>query len=143
MAKRKKTTARGLGDDPLKWIKEDTAATATSELPAPSPQPQVAPSAPVLPAIESSEPIVLDAVLTIAEAAALKDRLLPHLNRKGEICVDASRIAAVDTAGLQVLLAFVRTVQGHGAVVQWSGVSDALLNTALLLGVAGQIGFPS
>ena len=90
--------------------------------------------------IESNEPIVLDAVITIAEAAALKDQLLPHINRKGEIYMDGSHVQSVDTAGLQVLLAFVRTLRGHDAVVHWSGVSQSLLETAELLGVASHIG---
>jgi anti-anti-sigma regulatory factor len=131
MARRKKTSSRGLGDDPLKWIKDEAA-------PANTPQPAL--SAPAVATIESSEPIVLDAVITIAEAATLKDQLLPHINRKGEVSVDGSHVESVDTAALQVLLAFVRTVQGHGAVVRWTGVSEPLLGTAQLLGVASHIG---
>ena len=90
--------------------------------------------------IDSNEPIVLDAVITIAEAAALKDQLLPYINRKGEVRVDGSRVASVDTAGMQVLLAFVRTLQNHGAVVHWTGASETLLGIAQLLGVAAHIG---
>jgi len=87
-----------------------------------------------------SAPLVLDAVITIAEAAALKDQLLAHINRNGEVTLDGTRVASVDTAGLQILLAFVRTLQGHGAVIRWTGVSPALFNTAQLLGLEGQIG---
>lgn len=154
MARRKKTSTRGLGDDPLKWIKDEaTPVTETSATPAPavaSPTESgraenivetlaAQPVAPATNTVASNEPIVLDAVITIAEAAALKDQLLPHINRTGEVCVDGSRVASVDTAGLQVLLAFVRTLQGHGTVVHWTGTSEALLNTAQLLGVSKQI----
>ena len=140
MARRKKTSSRGLGDDPLKWIKEEAASAAAPQPPVPSPQPQAAPSTPAVITIENNEPIVLDAVITIAEAAALKDQLLPYINRKGEVHVDGSRVASVDTAGMQVLLAFVRTLQNHGAVVHWTGASEALLGIAQLLGVAAHIG---
>jgi anti-anti-sigma regulatory factor len=140
MARRKKTSSRGLGDDPLKWIKDETAPAAAPEPRAPSPEPQAAPLAPAEAVVEINSPIILDAVITIAEAAALKDSLLPHINRKGEVCIDGSHVQSVDTAALQVLLAFVRTSQGHGAVVRWTGVSEALLGTAELLGVASHIG---
>lgn len=133
MAKRKKTSSRGPGDDSLKGIKDEVVPAAAS-------QPRNTLSTPAVITIESSEPIVLDAIITIAEAAALKDQLLPHINRKGEVCVDGSRVQSVDTAALQVLLAFVRALQGHGAVVHWTGVSEALLGTAELLGVASHIG---
>ena len=123
MARRKKTSSSGLGDGPLTWNGDQTAHAT-----------------PAVNTIESNEPIVLDAVITIAEAAALKDQLLPHINRKGEIYMDGSHVQSVDTAGLQVLLAFVRTLRGHDAVVHWSGVSQSLLETAELLGVASHIG---
>jgi len=154
MTRRKKTSSRGLGDDPLKWIKDEAARAADAPG---DPEPEVSmvseagraedgastqatPSTPAMTAIESGEPIVLDAVITIAETAALKDQLLPHINRKGEVSVDGTRVESVDTAALQVLLAFVRTLQNHGAVVRWTGVSEALLGTAQLLGVAKHIG---
>ena len=140
MTRRKKTSSRGLGDDPLKWIKEEAAPAGALEPRATSPESRAAPPAPAVTVIESNDPIVLDAVITIAEATALKDQLLPYINRKGEVRVDGTRVASVDTAALQVLLAFVRTLQNHGAVVRWTGVSEALLGTAQLLGVAAHIG---
>jgi anti-anti-sigma regulatory factor len=83
-----------------------------------------------------STPIILDAIITIAEAAALKDHLLAYVNQRGEINIDGSRVESVDTAGLQVLLAFVRTIRAQGTVIRWTGISGALLNTAQLMGVA-------
>ena len=141
MTRRKKTSSRGQSDDPLSWVRE-TAQPAGASSPS---GPQVTetkalPAATTAAAFENNGPIVLDPVITIAEAAALKDRLLHYSNRKGEVRVDGSRVESVDTASLQVLLAFVRTLQGHGANVSWTGVSAALLNTAQLLGVAGQLG---
>ena len=86
--------------------------------------------------VADGAPIILDTIITIAEAAALKEQLLPHVNREGEISIDGSRVESVDTAALQVLLAFVRSARAHGAVIRWTGISGALLNTAQLLGVA-------
>ena len=81
-------------------------------------------------------PIVLESIITIAEAAVLKELLLPHIGRKDEINIDGSRVESADTAALQVLLAFVRSARTQGATVRWTRVSDALLNAALLLGIA-------
>lgn len=141
MTRRKKTTSRGQGDDPLSWARDVAQPAGASSPPDPEiTETQTSPAATTAAAFENNGPIVLDPVITIAEAAALKDKLLPHINRKGEVSMDGSRVESVDTAALQVLLAFVRTLQGHGATVSWTGVSAALLNTAQLLGVAGQIG---
>ncbi|MGH8119801.1 MAG: STAS domain-containing protein [Gammaproteobacteria bacterium] len=121
-----------------------TPATAAGEDSPARKQEEPAPAAAVTPAAiattGTSDPIVLEAVITIAEAAALKDQLAAHINRKGEVVLDGTRVASVDTAGLQVLLAFVRALQGQGAVVRWNGVSPALVNTAQLLGLEEQIG---
>jgi len=136
MTKRKKTTSEGPGDDPMNRTKEEPLRAA-AESPGTASTPEV-PDAPA--GHEDSEPIVLNAIITIAEAAALKDQLLAHINRKGEVTIDGAHVESVDTAGLQVLLAFVRTLQGHGAVIRWTGISSALLNTARLLGLEQQIG---
>jgi anti-anti-sigma regulatory factor len=140
MARRKKTSSSDLDDDLLQSSRGQAAPANAPQPPTPDPRSQTTLSTPAVGTIENTEPIVLDAVITIAEAAALKDQLLPHINRKGEIYVDGSRVQSVDTAGLQVLLAFVRTLRGHDAVVHWTGVSDSLQETAELLGVASLIG---
>ncbi|HTT07903.1 MAG TPA: STAS domain-containing protein [Gammaproteobacteria bacterium] len=86
--------------------------------------------------VQNHAPITLEPVITISEAAALKDQLLPHIGRSGEIIIDGSRVESVDTAALQVLLAFVRSARAQGAIIRWSGISSALQNAAQLLGIA-------
>lgn len=54
--------------------------------------------------------------------------------------IDASRVAAVDTAGLQLLLAAGRTAAAHGRTLRWAGASSALVEAATKLGIAGVLG---
>lgn len=159
--KKKKKSSRAMGDDPLSWLREGGNGDVAHGKPADrgrqigerqagvntetAAQPER-----VLTTAETSAdrgagtaggvPIVLDAIITIAEAPALKERLLPHVHRQGEISIDGSRVESIDTAALQVLLAFVRSVHAQGAVIRWTGISAVLLNTAQLLGVARLIG---
>ena len=138
MARREKASSTDAADSDRTAGKGQAAPAAGEQSPSPAPPPALSGSA--RGTSEGMEPIVLEAVITIAEAATLKDQLLPHINRKGDVYMDGSGVQSVDTAGLQVLLAFVRTLQGHGAVVHWTGVSESLLGMAELLGVASHIG---
>jgi anti-anti-sigma regulatory factor len=52
------------------------------------------------------------------------------------IRVDATALAAIDTAGLQLLLAFQRDAKLHGKRFLVSGAGDALRSQAQVLGVA-------
>ena len=58
----------------------------------------------------------------------------------GAECIDASRVASVDTAGLQLLLAAGRMAAAHGRALRWEGASSALIEAACKLGVAGVLG---
>jgi anti-anti-sigma factor len=52
----------------------------------------------------------LDGELTIAQAAAVRERLLAWLPQ-GDSAIDASRVDACDSTGVQLLLALRRTLQ--------------------------------
>ncbi len=54
--------------------------------------------------------------------------------------IDASRVASVDTAGLQLLLAAGRLAAAHGRALRWEGASSTLIEAASKLGVAGILG---
>jgi ABC-type transporter Mla MlaB component len=58
----------------------------------------------------------------------------------GAECIDASRVASVDTAGLQLLLAAGRLAAAHGHALRWEGASSTLIEAATKLGVAGVLG---
>jgi anti-anti-sigma regulatory factor len=45
-------------------------------------------------------------------------------------------VERIDTAGLQMLIAFAKTHAARGKTLQWTAVSPELLRSSLLLGVA-------
>ncbi len=62
--------------------------------------------------------------------------------RKGEspIQIDGDHVSNVDTAGVQILLAFVRQVKSDHKVVVWKTPSDALKTAVELLGLTDELG---
>jgi len=82
----------------------------------------------------------LDERLVIENAGELCTQLLSCAGQDADITLDAAYVESVDTAALQVLLAFVRQVRGKGHTVNWQSPSDALLKTASLTGLAIDMG---
>jgi phospholipid transport system transporter-binding protein len=60
----------------------------------------------------------------------------------GEVLVDGSAVERVDTAGLQLLLAFVQHQATQGRKVSWTSASDALDRAAARLGLAASLHLP-
>lgn len=87
-------------------------------------------------------PIDLDPRLTIAQAAGLHGSLLARLSDGGPIVVDGSRVEEIDTAILQLLTSLWRTGADRGIACSWQGASNALRDTAALIGVAETLHFP-
>jgi ABC-type transporter Mla MlaB component len=107
-------------------------ARRTKAAPArPQPAAAAAPAAPASPALPAELQIrgatALAATLRAAVAAGAED-------------VDASQVALVDTAGLQLLIAAGRLASAHGRALRWQRPSAALLEAASRLGVARQLG---
>jgi ABC-type transporter Mla MlaB component len=81
----------------------------------------------------------LPASLDIREISASFEWLRSAVNC-GVDCIDASRVASIDTAGLQLLLAAGRTAAAHGRALRWDRPSSTLIDAATRLGVAGVLG---
>jgi anti-anti-sigma regulatory factor len=79
------------------------------------------------------------AALTIQNAGLVRDDLLTLLAGSGDVRINCAELAAVDTAGLQVLLAFRRSLEAGGRNLIWSGRSQPLLDMARLLGLQDQL----
>ncbi len=120
---------RALGHDPLAWIRDEPGASA----------PVAAPAAPV--ETVATGPIVLDETLGIAACRELHGRLKTAVAGGGAITLDASRVDAVDTAGLQVLVALARSLRQAGRTLSWQGVSTPLRSAAEVLALDGILGF--
>ncbi|MHB1871565.1 MAG: STAS domain-containing protein [Steroidobacteraceae bacterium] len=80
-------------------------------------------------------PIVLEAECTLAGAARLRDVLCARLPQPGVVVLDATAVARVDTAALQLLAAFVRDRRLAGGPVEWRAVSEELTDAARVLGM--------
>ncbi|HEY2035404.1 MAG TPA: STAS domain-containing protein [Steroidobacteraceae bacterium] len=79
--------------------------------------------------------LTLGAECTVAEADTLKSELACRLAESGTVTVDVTALQRIDTAGLQLLAAFVRDRRTAGRMVAWRGRSAALDAAAGLLGL--------
>jgi ABC-type transporter Mla MlaB component len=79
--------------------------------------------------------LILAAACTVAEADTLKTELAGRLQESEPVTVDVSAVQRIDTAGLQLLAAFVRDRRTAGRAVAWRGRASALETAAALLGL--------
>jgi len=79
--------------------------------------------------------MALPASMLIRDVAAVADVLRASL-AAGVLAVDASAVAAIDTAGIQLLLAAERSARERGIPARWLGASETLKAAASALGVA-------
>ena len=88
----------------------------------------------------------LAAECTLAQADTLHAELARRLDEPERVIVDVSALQRIDTAGLQLLAAFVRDRRTAGRAVEWRGRAAALDTAAGLLGLrdmlelAGEVG---
>jgi phospholipid transport system transporter-binding protein len=86
--------------------------------------------------------IGLPADCRMAELSALRDQLL--LARDAPLStLEAGGVERVDTAALQLLVAFHRDAQTRGTQVAWAGVSAPLQNAAQQLGLTKTLALPA
>jgi anti-anti-sigma regulatory factor len=86
--------------------------------------------------------VELDARLTIVQAADLHRALSARLAEGRHIVVDGTRVEEIDTAILQLLTSLWRTSQERGIACTWHGASDALRQTASLIGADDDLRSP-
>lgn len=77
---------------------------------------------------------------TLLHAAALRASLLGALAADGDIHLGAGAIQAVDTAGLQVLAAFLIELRQQGRRAQWQQITAPLQAAAKQLGLQQVLG---
>ncbi|MFH0342608.1 MAG: lipid asymmetry maintenance protein MlaB [Chromatiales bacterium] len=96
--------------------------------------PAAVPGGPVNPILDLGER------LTIAKAGEIKERLAAFLQVPAAfLVVDGSRVAAVDTAGLQLLTVFCHEMHERGIEVLWRGASAILRHGAATLGLVKRL----
>lgn len=79
--------------------------------------------------------LTLAAQCTVAEADVFQAQLAGRLHEQEAVTVDVSALQRIDTAGLQLLAAFVRDRRTAGRAVEWRGSAAALDSAASLLGL--------
>jgi ABC-type transporter Mla MlaB component len=85
----------------------------------------------------------LAAECTVADAGSLKSELAKLLDEEGAVALDVSAVQRIDTAGLQVLSAFMLDRMVLDREVEWHGNSPALNAAARLLGLTTFLKLPT
>ena len=86
--------------------------------------------------------IPLESSLIIRDVQALKAQLDAHAEGEAPIVIDGAAVCHVDTAGLQLLLGFVRHLERQSRSLTWRDVSGALREKALLAGLSDALQLP-
>jgi len=84
--------------------------------------------------------IVCEPNIDISDAEKLLEDLRATLDSASQVEIDASKVERIDTAALQLFLAFILASQQQGLEVVWSGVSEPMLAAANILGIAEAMG---
>ena len=72
---------------------------------------------------------------TIRTVTAFQAQLAERLDESGPVQIDGSGVERVDTATLQLLVAFVRDLRAEARAVEWVDCSPALRRAAGSLGL--------
>jgi anti-anti-sigma regulatory factor len=86
--------------------------------------------------------IVLGTSCTIHEARSLREQMLAQAGLPGPYEIDGSAVQQVDTAGVQLVVAFALDCLERSASYSWKGRSPALEDAIRVLGVAALLESP-
>ncbi len=146
---KRKTKSSALGDDPLTWIASDDEAKENGVKKAKSKKTKRK-KAKVKTnqknkiqeeKIKTNETrLVLDSIITINDAKTMYTQLNLLLKSKQDITIDASEVEMLDTAILQLLLAFVNKIRAQNRQVVWSKPSEEMINRATTLNLQAVLG---
>jgi phospholipid transport system transporter-binding protein len=92
--------------------------------------------------VPASSALVLSSP-TIRTINTLQAELAERLDESSPVQIDGTAVDRVDTAGLQLLTAFVRELQAESRTVEWIGCSVALRRAANALGLGTALGLGS
>ena len=90
----------------------------------------------------AQSPIVLAGRLTIVDAAQLRGTLQAALAGGGPLVLDGTRAEDTDTAVLQLLASLWRSCLALEIGCRWEGVSEALRESANLIGLTEALHIP-
>jgi anti-anti-sigma regulatory factor len=148
MAGRKKKSQSALGDDPLSWLGDEKVAIEKDEhknvdtaqqSDSTSPGINISGATAMEDDNQDSVTIMLNPVITLAEVSQLKESLIGYLGAH-QVQVDVSKVEHIDTAGLQLLIAFSKALKKQGGKIIWRGWSAAYSSTADMLNLNAVLG---
>jgi phospholipid transport system transporter-binding protein len=93
--------------------------------------------------IDGRGQLVLAPSCTLREAVAMKAQLLEQLDLMCDVEIDGRAVDKIDTAGLQLLVAFSRQLREGGRDLAWAAAAPPLRRAALQLGLADTLGLPA
>jgi anti-anti-sigma regulatory factor len=79
----------------------------------------------------------------IRDAALLLEQLLLHIEHSAPVYIDAAQVERIDTAALQLLVAFVQDRKAEGRAVVWLDCSEAMVRAARALGLSRELALAS
>lgn len=91
----------------------------------------------------ASSTLALAAECTVSDAISLKERLATLIDEPQAVTLDIAALQRIDTAGMQVITAFVRERTSHGRTVEWQGTAPVLATAARLLGLTSLLKLPA
>jgi ABC-type transporter Mla MlaB component len=95
------------------------------------------------PVVSPPTSLTLAAECLVTDAGSLKARLAGLLDEPLPVTLDISGLRRIDTAALQLLVAFIRERAGHGRPVEWLGTAPVLATAAQLLGLTTLLELPA
>jgi phospholipid transport system transporter-binding protein len=140
---RKKTRSKAAGSRHVRAVPARAAVPAPA--PAPVPTAVLELAAVPAPAPEASRlvRIVLGTSCTIQEASAVRAHLLAQAAQPGPYEIDGASVEHVDTAGVQLIVAFALDCLEKGVAYKWAGRSPVLEKAIELLGVSPLLEYPA
>jgi len=79
--------------------------------------------------------IILQDIVGIADIKLMQDHFVKVLQANVEICIHSESLKQIDTAGIQLIHAFVQSASQQSTPLHWQSISTVLRNNAELLGV--------
>jgi len=149
---RKKSRSKAAGSHRVRAV---AARAAAAPAPAPAPVAAVVPAATAAPApvvpVAAAAPagtqrlgrVVLGTSCTIQEAEAVRAHLLSQAALPGPYEIDGGSVELVDTAGIQLIVAFALDCLEKGTAYKWTGRSATLEKAIELLGVSPLLEYPA
>lgn len=80
---------------------------------------------------------------TIREASQLLGQLMLRLEHSAPVYIDAAKVERIDTAALQLLVAFLGERKARRLAVVWLECSDAMMRAAGALGLTAALALSS